>query len=289
MKTSPVEITTGNNGLPLVKVHTQWSTAEIYLHGAHVTHFQKHDEPPLIFLSRQSLFTADKAIRGGIPICFPWFGAREGSSGMHGFARLSGWEFTPYAPDFGGQVALTFTLPEKLLVQAGWPAAQVNYIVTVGETLTLELRVTNTSTQDFVFEDCLHTYFSVGDISQVSITGLKGIHYVDKVEQMARKQETGDSIRIQSEVDRVYLNTPGTVEIHDAKLGRTISVVKSGSASTVVWNPWINKARALSDFGDEEYQEMVCVESGNVGESKITLPPGQQGSLKAVLGSSPLK
>jgi glucose-6-phosphate 1-epimerase len=288
MKTSPVEITTGSGGLPLVKVRTQWSTAEIYLHGAHVTHFQKHDEPPLIFLSRQSLFTTDKAIRGGIPICFPWFGAREGNV-MHGFARLSGWQFTPYAPDFSGKVALTFSLPENLLVQAGWPAAKVEYIVTVGEDLTLELRVANTSAKDFVFESCLHSYFSVGDISQVSITGLQGVHYVDKVEQFAHKQETGDAIKIGTEVDRVYLNTPGTVEIHDAKLRRTISVVKSGSASTVVWNPWINKAKAMADFGDEEYREMVCVESGNVGESQITLPPGQTGSLKVTLGSSPLK
>jgi D-hexose-6-phosphate mutarotase len=289
MKTTPAELTTGRNGLPLVKVRTQWSAAEVYLHGAQVTHFQKHDEPPLIFLSRQSLFSPGKAIRGGIPICFPWFGAREGSSGMHGFARLSEWEFNPSAPDLNGQVALTFTLPEKLLIQAGWPAAKVNYIVTVGEHLTLELRVTNTSNQEFVFEDCLHTYFSVGDISQVSITGLKGVHYVDKVDQFARKLEAGDAIRIDSEVDRVYLNTPGSVEIQDAKLNRTISVVKSGSASTVVWNPWIDKARAMADFGDEEYKAMVCVEAGNVGDSKITLPPGQAGSLKVVLGSSPWK
>jgi D-hexose-6-phosphate mutarotase len=281
-----VRIVPGPDSLPKIQVASRFSTAEVYPHGAHVTQFQKNGEPPLIFLSRQSLFAADKAIRGGVPICFPWFGAREGS-GMHGIARLSEWELTETSEDPDGAVKLTFALPPIRLAQAGWPPAQVTLRLTVAEQLTLELAVLNTTAKDFSFEDCLHTYFSVGDISQVEITGLKGIHYLDKVDQFARKLESADAIKINSEVDRVYLSTTGTVQIRDAKWRRTIDIRKSGSASTVVWNPWQAKARALADFGDDEYQGMVCVESGNVGESKITLAPGQKAALQVVLSSQP--
>jgi D-hexose-6-phosphate mutarotase len=281
-----VQIVSGPASLPKIQVTSRYGTAEVYPHGAHVTQFQKNGEPPLLFLSRQSLFAADKAIRGGIPVCFPWFGAREGA-GMHGVARLSEWELTETSEDQDGAVKLTFVLPPARLAQAGWPPAQVTLRLTVAEQLTLELAVLNATAKDFSFEDCLHTYFSVGDISQVEITGLKGVHYLDKVDQFARKLEAADAIKINSEVDRVYLSPTGTVQIRDAKWRRTISVRKSGSASTVVWNPWQAKARAMADLGDDEYQGMVCVESGNVGESRITLAPGQRAALQVVLSSQP--
>jgi D-hexose-6-phosphate mutarotase len=281
-----VELVANPGGLPKIRVTSAFSTGEIYPHGAHVTQFQKNGEQPLLFLSRQSLFAPDKAIRGGIPVCFPWFGAREGAV-MHGIARLSTWELTDTAADPAGRVKLIFRLPPERLVAAGWPPACVTLTVAVAEALTLELAVRNDTAQDFVFEDCLHTYFSVGDISQVEITGLKGVHYLDKVEQFARKLETSDAIKISSEVDRVYLNTTGSVSIRDAKWRRIITVAKSGSSSTVVWNPWQAKARAMADFGDDEYPGMVCVESGNVGESKVALKSGQSAALQVVLSSAP--
>jgi glucose-6-phosphate 1-epimerase len=274
-------------GLAKIVVTSKSSTAEIYPHGAHITHFQKNGEPPLLFLSRKSLFQPDKAIRGGVPICFPWFGAREGVV-MHGVARLSEWELSETAAAPDGSVKVVFSLPANVLVQAGWPAAKVNFIVTVAETLTMELLVANSTAQEFVFEACLHAYFSVGDIAQVSIHGLKGLSYQDKVDHFTLKQETADAVKISSEVDRVYLKATGTVKIHDGKPRRIISVEKSGSASTVVWNPWIEKAKAMSDFVPDEYKEMVCVEAGNVGESKVSLAAGKSASLKVVLGSAPL-
>ncbi len=280
-----VQIVASPGGLQKIMVTSRFSPAEIYLHGAHITHFQRNGEPPLLFLSRQSLFSPAKAIRGGIPICFPWFGAREGAV-MHGIARLSEWELSETAAAPDGSVKVVLTLPARLLVQAGWPAATVKFIVTVGETLTMELSVANATAQDFVFEACLHTYFHVGDIAQVSIAGLKGLNYLDKVDNFTRKLETSDAVKISSEVDRVYLNSTGTVKVHDAALHRTLSVEKSGSASTVVWNPWIEKAKAMSDFAPDEYKEMVCVEAGNVGESKVTLSPGKSASLKVALISA---
>jgi glucose-6-phosphate 1-epimerase len=277
----------GRGEFPMVEISTTWSTAEIYLQGAHVTHFEKKDEPPLLFLSQCSRFEKGQPIRGGIPIIFPWFGAREGL-GQHGFARNKTWELKEVAPAADGSVSVRFRLPD-CPESAMYPPVLVEYVVTVNEQLTLELRITNKSATDqFEFEDCLHTYFFVEDISAVSIRGLKGAAYLDKTANLAKRVETGDGICISSEVDRTYLDTTGTVEIRDERIGRAIRVEKGNSASTVVWNPWIAKAQQMADFGDEEYRNMVCVESGNVASNKIILPPGQSAAMKVKLSSAPL-
>ena len=278
-----VALAVGQGGLPKVVVTSKAGTAELYLHGAHLTGFQKNGEPPLLFLSGESLFAAGQAIRGGVPICFPWFGGREGDV-AHGFARLTEWELvkTSAAPD--GTVTLRLRLPE-IPARPEWKDLQTEFIVTVSDQLTMELRVTNASAQPQAFEGCLHAYFAVGDIAQVAIIGLKGLQYLDKVDHFKQKLESGDVVRITSEVDRVFLNATGPVEIDDAKLRRKILIEKTGSASTVLWNPWIAKAKAMSDFGDEEYQGMVCVEAGNVGDAKISLAPGKTSSLKMIVQS----
>jgi len=147
------------------------------------------------------------------------------------------------------------------------------------------LIVTNKSAQAFAFENCLHTYFAIGDIQALSVVGLQGVDYLDALDGHQRKTEPTDAIRFAGEVDRVYVNTPHPVEIRDPTLHRLIRMEKSGSASTVVWNPWIAKAKAMADFGNEEYQRMVCVESGNVAENQITLAPGGIASLQVKLSS----
>jgi glucose-6-phosphate 1-epimerase len=277
----------GHGGMPMLEVSTAWSTAEIYLHGAHVTQFRKKEEPPLLFMSQCSRFEAGQPIRGGIPVIFPWFGPREGS-GLHGFVRTKTWELKEVLPAADGSVSLRLRLPD-VSEAATYPRFAAEYLITVNEQLTLELIITNKSdSDDFQFETCLHTYFAVGDITAVSLAGLKGLTYLDKVPSFAKKTETGEALRISSEVDRVYLDATGTVEIRDARLGRVISVAKKNSASTVVWNPWIAKAQQMPDFGNEEYRTMVCVESGNVNSNKITLSPKQKSSLKVTLSSATL-
>jgi glucose-6-phosphate 1-epimerase len=277
----------GRGELPMIEITTPWSTAEIYLHGAHVTNFKKHDDVPLLFLSQCSRFDEKQPIRGGVPVIFPWFGPREGM-GIHGFARIMAWEIKEVLPAPDGTVSVRFRLPDSPEA-GGYPAFTAEYLVTVNEQLTLELIVTNKSPDaKLEFEECLHTYFAVEDIAATSITGLKGVSYLDKVANFAKKTETDEAIRISSEVDRVYLDTKSTVEIRDARLGRVIRVEKENSASTVVWNPWIAKAQQMPDFGNEEYQKMVCVESGNVNANKIILEPGKSSSLKVKLSSSRL-
>lgn len=275
-----VSFSNGNGGLPKINIHTEWSDAEIYLNGAHVTKFQRKDEPPLLFLSEKSRFEKGHPIRGGVPVIFPWFGAREGKQ-MHGFARNQSWELKEIT-DAYNSVILKLILPNSA-ESAEYPKFTAEYFVTVGETLALELKVTNQSKENLSFDNCLHTYFVVGDISAVSVTGLNGAEYLDKTDNFVRKKETAEQILFTSETDRAYLNTISATEIHDAKLKRKIIVEKEGSTSTVVWNPWIAKAKAMADFGDEEYLRMVCVESGNVSENKLILPPGETSSLKVNL------
>ena len=277
----------GRGDLPMLEISTPWSSAEIYLHGAQVTHFKKHDEPPLLFLSQCSCFAADQPIRGGIPIIFPWFGKPAGKPGQHGFARVRDWELKEMAMAPDGAVSVRLRMPE-CADSPECPACALEYRVTVDSALTVELIVMSRSGQEFVFENCLHTYFTVGDIAAVSIVGLKAVDYLDQLAGFARKTETRGAIRISSEVDRIYVDTPHPVEIRDESLRRAVRVEKEGSASTVVWNPWITKSKTIQDFGDEEYQQMVCVESGNVTANKIKLAPGQTSRLKLKLSSAAL-
>ena len=278
----------GRGELPMIEVTTAWSTAEIYLHGAHVTNFKKNGEPPLLFLSQCSRFEAGAPIRGGVPVIFPWFGAREGMP-MHGFARLHAWKVKEVIPAADGSVSVRLVLPDSA-ESATYPPFAAEYIVTVNEELTLDFVIENKSDREkFEFESCLHTYFEVGDIAATSIHGLNGVTYLDKVQNFAKKKEKEPAIHITSEVDRVYQSTTGPVEIRDEKFGRIIRVEKQSSASTVVWNPWIAKAQEMPDFCNDEYRNMVCVESGNVMDKKITLAPGKKSFLKVKLSSKQIK
>jgi glucose-6-phosphate 1-epimerase len=285
--TCSIDFQTGHGGLPLVAITTPASVAHVYLHGAHVTHFQRVNEPALLFLSRESLYTDGKPIRGGVPVILPWFGPREGQP-MHGFGRLHAWQLARIETLSDAQVRLQFRLgncPEA----AGWPPFTADYVVTVGPSLGLELTVKNLDpARNLDLETCLHTYFAVGAIDQVEVRGLQGVSYLDSLDNRAQKQQGEEPIRFAGEVDRLYLDTPHTVEIADRSLRRIIRVEKEQSLSTVVWNPWIAKSQRMPDFGDDEYLRMVCVESGNAGPDRQVVPPGASATLRVRLSSQAL-
>ena len=284
--TSHVTFLDGRGDLPMLEVSTPWSTAEIYLHGAHVTHFKRNDEPPLLFLSQCSRFEKDAPIRGGIPIIFPWFGKPADRSGQHGLVRQRDWALKSIQSPADGSVTVRLELPPSQELADGQIALE--YVVEINDQLTAELVVSNQTEQPFTFENCLHTYFTVGDINAVTVTGLMGTEYLNQPTGFSRHTDNEAAIRFNGEVDRSYLNTARTTEIHDMALRRVIRVEKEGSQSTVVWNPWIAKAKAMPDYGDEEYKEMICVESGNVAENKVTLPPGGTSRLKVKLSTRAL-
>ena len=284
-----VAVASGNGGLPKIIITTKMSAAEIYLNGAHVTHFQKNGEPPLLFMSAKSYFAPGKAIRGGVPICFPWFGNRDGEP-AHGFARVTEWQLvkTTAAPD--GKVTVQFALPQ-IPGRDAWENLRTEFVVTVADTLTMELIATNDGCDGALeIENCLHTYFQVGDIGAVSVHGLEGAAYLNFAEGDNGVPRPAEScaITFNRETNRTYCGTTSAVEIRDENLKRTIRVEKSGSQSTVVWNPWTTQ-KLPDDFDPAEHKHMVCMESGNVKQNKISLAPGKTSALKAVLSSASLK
>ncbi|HEX7618541.1 MAG TPA: D-hexose-6-phosphate mutarotase [Verrucomicrobiae bacterium] len=283
-----VAIVSGNGGLPKINITTKASTAEIYLNGAHVTGFQKHGEPPLLFMSAKSWFAPGKPIRGGVPVCFPWFGNRDGEP-SHGFARIVEWQLLKTAVTPDGAVTLTFALPQ-IPGRDAWKNLRTEFIVTVADTLTMELIATNNSSAAMEVENCLHTYFHVGDIGAVSLTGLQSVPFDDFAAGAngARKVENDPVLCIAKETNRVYPNTTGAVEIRDEHLKRLIRIKKSVSNSTVVWNPWTTQ-KLPDDFDPAEHKNMVCVESGNVKQNKLSLAPGNASALKVILSSVSLK
>jgi D-hexose-6-phosphate mutarotase len=283
-----VAIVSGTGGLPKTNITTKSSTAEIYLLGAHVIGFQKTGEPPLLFMSAKSWFAPGKPIRGGVPVCFPWFGARDGEP-AHGFARITEWELVKTAASPDGLVTLHFRLPE-IPERPAWKNLRTEFVVTVSDKLTMELIATNNSPAAMEIENCLHTYFHVGDIGAVSISGLPGAPFDDFAAggTGARRVENDPMLRITKETNRVYPDSTATVEIRDENLKRTIRVEKFNSNSTVVWNPWTTQ-KLPDDFDPAEHKQMVCVESGNVKQNKISLAPGKTSVLKVILSSAPLK
>ncbi|GEA88673.1 D-hexose-6-phosphate mutarotase [Cellulomonas cellasea] len=271
---------TGHGGLACLRVETPRATAQVYLHGAHVTAWQPRGHAPVLWTSAASRYEAGAPIRGGVPICFPWFGPHPDDPGApaHGWARTTAWELLGAEEDASGDVTLELGLADSDATRASaWPHRfTATYRVTVGAALRLELTVTNRDDADVTLTDALHTYLAVGDVRDVAVEGLEGAAYVDKVAGAggsADARQGDEPVRFTAETDRVYASD-ATVRVVDPVLGRTVTVAKDGSGSTVVWNPWVGKARAMPDFGDDEWPGTVCVEAGNVGAAAVRLAPG---------------
>ncbi len=282
----------GQGRLTHAVITTAQAQAHVYLHGAHVTHFQPDGQKPLLFISAKSWFEPDKPIRGGVPVIFPWFGASTSNpqAPAHGFARTSLWAVEAAKRLGDGRVSLTLSLAPPGSGQKWWPHEfEARYTIVVGESLELALEIRNTSSTHIVFEEALHTYLAVADVRRVSVTGLANREYLDKVDVTKRKRQGPEPIRFEGETDRVYLDTQDTVTLDDPAQDRRISVSKEGSNTTVVWNPWINKARAMADFGDDEWPHMACVEAANAAQNAVQLAPAAFHTLRAIIRVAPAK
>lgn len=272
------------DGVIIAEVANQHALANIALQGAHIATFQPRGEEPVLWLSPNAKFAPGKSIRGGAPICWPWFGPHKADSGLpgHGFARTVPWELLETRAHSDGSTSLRFGLIENATTRAQWPHASTAQLeVSVGKALKVELVTTNTGDAPFELGEALHTYFQISDVDNMTITGLEGCEYLDKVLDFTRCTQQG-GIKIASEVDRVYVNTEADCVIEDKGLKRAIRIAKQGSRSTVVWNPWKEKAEKMGDFGPALHRDMVCVESGNALENVITLQPGETHRLVAV-------
>jgi len=283
-------VESGGGGLPCARVRSQPADAEIYLHGGHVTRWQPHGAAPVLFLSRRAVYAPGAAIRGGVPLVFPWFGPhpRQPRAPMHGFARSRTWRLLSRGPGPDDGVVVELGLEDDDATRALWPFAfSLRYRVTVGSALTLALEVANTSPAPFVFETALHTYLAVGDVAAVSISGLEETSYIDKADAMTRKRHGPDPLRLTGETDRVFLGTRARCVVSDPALGRRLVVDKTGSSTTVVWNPWADRAAAIADLEPEGWRRMVCVETANAADDALTLAPGDRHVTSATLRVEP--
>lgn len=264
----------GEGGLPKAILLSEHATAEIYLHGAHVSSFHLHGAGEMLWMSDKSAFDPDRPIRGGVPICWPWFGQPRPELPQHGFARTSAWEIVETKEHADPSLEIALRLTDSEATRALWPHPfELTMRVIVGRDLTMQLSCLNTGDEPLDAEAALHTYFRVDDIATVTIDGLEERRYIDKLDAMQVKPSTG-SLRIDREVDRIYIDTPDAVTLHDGDQ-RRIEIQKSGSVSTVIWNPWIDKAAAMADFPDDGYRTMVCVETTNAAEDVRTIQPGE--------------
>ena len=259
------------NGIDVITLRNAFGKAEISTLGAHVMDWTPVNEAPVLWMSKKSLFESGKAIRGGIPVCWPWFGGAKKPS--HGFARIETWQVAGVYELACGATQLVLTLDAAALADFPFHA---QYAVTMGKCLEVALTVENRGKTPVSVTGALHTYFAVSDIAAVRISGLDGAPFEDRrvsAEKVTGHVQEGE-IAVDAEVDRLYPGTTADVILSDLGTGRSILVEKLGSYATVVWNPWIAKAAAMPDFGDDEYHDMICIEAANAGSDVRELVPG---------------
>lgn len=270
-------VVAGNGDLAKVVVTAPSGAGEMYLHGGHVTSWTPGRASEVLYCSPRSLWQDGRAIRGGVPICFPWFGdkADDASAPAHGFVRTKTWELEAITTALNG-IAVSMFTESDADTRKWWPYEfRLVHRATFGMELKLELIVSNTGTLPFQFEEALHAYFRVGDAQTAVVDGLDATDFLDKTDHRTRKRHHG-GLRFATETDSVFLDTQHAVELVDPVLRRRVSLQKQNSLTTVVWNPWAEKSRATSDLGDGEWKHFICIEASNVLPYPVQLSAGEQ-------------
>lgn len=274
------------NDLVFITVSNKYADADICLYGAHITSFRPHNSMDLLWMSPDSSFELGKPIRGGIPVCFPWFGPHktDPEKPQHGFGRLMYWEVVSTSTNASGESVVRLQLCSSDETKAYWPhdfCAEMTFVV--GKTLTATLKVTNTSGQPFDYTCALHTYYSLSAIESISIEGLKGTTYFDQLTGEFGIQE-GESLEITDALTRHYLNTESQVVIADSAFRRRIKVDKTGSKVTTVWNPGAETCAKIGDLPDDGFETFVCVEATNAFDYPVKLAAGESYETSAIIG-----
>lgn len=261
------------------------ATARFALHGGQPLAFKPKGQQPVLWMSAQSSYGDGEAIRGGIPICWPWFGAHPSNPELpsHGFARTMNWSVEKTEAIPNGGLELTLILRDSAETREIWSHSfALRMRARLTSQLEIFLEAENRDSEPISCGAALHSYFNIHNIQSIAVRGLENRRYIDTLDGDAIKRQTGE-IKIDSEVDRIYLETQDICRIEDEGLERTIQISKEGSQTTVVWNPWIDKSASMSNFGADEYREMVCVETVNTLDDTITIPPGGRHLVKATI------
>jgi len=275
----------GPGDLPFLAVTTESCRARLTAYGAHLCEWTPAAHaPPVLFVSPRSAFAPGTAIRGGVPVCFPWFANHPTDPGKpsHGFARTRPWDVVRVTRDEGAGLVAELRLASDDRTRALWDAEfDARLTIALGSSLAMTFEVVNLGDREIAYEAALHSYFTVGDVERIAIGGLEGAAFIDKVDGMKRKVHGVAPLALTGETDRVFLDTAATCVIDDAELGRRIHVAKSGSMATVVWNPWRTRAETIADVGADVWRRFVCVETANCGVHAIRLAPGARHTMAA--------
>ncbi|HYA25614.1 MAG TPA: D-hexose-6-phosphate mutarotase [Terriglobales bacterium] len=274
----------GDGGLARVDITSPLAHGQMYLHGAHVTSWHPAGSEEVLFLSTISRWEEGQAIRGGIPICFPWFRGKadDPRAPAHGFVRTRSWQLYSIVETNAG-VAVTMFIESDEQTRRWWPAEfRLVHRVTFGSELKLDLVCINTGKTALHFEEALHTYNRVADVGTVRLQGLDGTRFLDNTDSNKEKVQLGD-LTIASQTDNAFINTQSDVDLLDPEMRRRIRLHKANSSTTVVWNPWQEGAGSLRDLGEGEWNQFLCVEASNIMNGRVTLAPGQEHTMSAVL------
>ena len=274
------------HGLKALRLRASGSEALVYLQGAHVASFRTSEHGELLWLSAQALYAPGKAIRGGVPLCFPWFGAHASRTDLpaHGFARTHEFQFEG-SETRGDSVLAELSLTSSAETRSLFPHAfKARLRLCVGRELSLAFEVENTGADPFDYELALHTYLGVSDVRSVEVAGLSGARYDDKVNGARAVLQGDEPLRLVTETDRVY-DSKARVSVLDVGRTRRLVIDKTCSGTSVVWNPWVDKAKRMSDFGDDEWPHMLCVEAANTGPHRITLLPESRHTTTTIISA----
>lgn len=279
-----IRFRTGLGGLPIAEINNEHATAAITPQGATVLRYRPRGHQPVLWLSRHSYFAQNRLIRGGIHVGWPWYAFHPTDPGKpaHGFARTALWEVESTGAETDGSTWIQLGLSNTPETQNLWPLPfHLRLVVRVGPELRVKLTAHNLSDQAFVCSGSLYSYFAVVDATAIAIHGLEGCAYIDQLDGQQKIQE--GPVKIQGETNRIYLDTTAECAIIMPNMGRRIRIAKEGSRTTVVWNPGVAKAALLEDFGDHEHPNMVSVEPANAPPDLISIPPGGEHCLCAVI------
>ena len=252
-----------NNDITLIEINSVHAKATISMHGGQVLSFRPLNQTQdLLFVSTQAKYEPGKAIRGGIPICWPWFGPDPNNIGpAHGLVRTREWQLRHTAVLADGAIKIILGIQDNDETRRIWPNIfDLSIIITIHQALSLELISHNTGVNPFEITQALHSYFKVGDSQHIQVTGLENKLYIDKTDGEKEKQQTS-TVTISQETDRIYQGLTKDLVLTDKVLSRKIHITSKNSNTAIVWNPWIKKAAAMNDMGDEEYKKMVCIET----------------------------
>jgi glucose-6-phosphate 1-epimerase len=272
------------HGFIYAEINNALAHATVSTYSGQVLSYRPKDrQDDLLFVSDKAYYEDGKAIKGGIPVCWPWFGADPENQGRsaHGFVRNRQWQVTGSESLADGSTKIVMSMTDNDATRALWPHPfRLDIEITVGNSLRVELVTHNTGNESITISQALHTYFRVGDIGMVRVLGLDGIQYLDKTNDAARMTQSGP-VTISGEVDRIYTDVTGDLIIDDSSLGRRILIASSGCSTAVVWNPWVEVAASMADLDDNDYQRMLCVETANAGPETVEIAAGDAYRLTA--------